>query len=91
MNVSRDAKAPIGLVSVVREGVTDLELLADETGTTRLQLRHGGRYVQNLYGVGVRVGGDPHLAVTLGLGVRLFELRRVTLDLDATVGWLWRP
>ncbi|MCA9574884.1 MAG: hypothetical protein KC668_05585 [Myxococcales bacterium] len=91
VNISKDAAAPIGLVSVVRNGRTSIDAWGSESGMLVVNLTHGGRLVHNLYGVGARVGPrGPRLLVFTGLGVRLVSTRHAQLDLDALLGWMLR-
>jgi hypothetical protein len=83
VNVSRRARAPIGALSIVREGRTTLDAWATENGTLLAGVSHGGEIVHNIYGAGARVGSKgPRAVFTLGLGGRLFNDRLFTLDFD---------
>jgi hypothetical protein len=83
VNVSRRAVAPVGIVSIVREGRTTVDAWATENGTLLAGVSHGGDYVHNIYGVGARVGpAGTRLVYTLGIGARLFSQRLLKLDFD---------
>ena len=68
--------------TVVRNGRTDVEVWAETTGLGGVALRHGGRYVHNVYAIGFTPdGGDTPL---LGLGIGFHRpLGGMMLDLDA--------
>lgn len=84
VNVSRRARAPIGVLSIVREGRTTIDAWASENLTLLAGVSHGGKVVHNVYGAGMRVGSEgQRAAFTLGIGARLLDDRRFTLDLDA--------
>jgi hypothetical protein len=83
VNVSRRARVPIGVLSIVREGRTTLDAWATENGTLLAGVSHGGEIMHNIYGAGARVGSKgPRAVFTLGLGGRLFDDRLFTLDFD---------
>jgi len=84
VNVSRRAKAPIGFISIVREGRTTLDAWVSENGTLLSGVTHGGDYVHNLYAVGFRFGpSGTRVGHAHGIGVRLFRRPWLSLDLDA--------
>jgi hypothetical protein len=83
VNVSRRARVPIGVLSIVREGRTTIDAWASENGTLLAGVSHGGEVIHNIYGAGARVGSKgPRAVFTLGLGGRLFNDRLFTLDFD---------
>lgn len=82
-NYARSSKASIGIVSIVRDGRTSLELWTSENGTSMLGLRHGSDRVHNTFAGGFRFGpGGTRLATVFGIGVRMFNFPRHTWDFD---------
>ncbi|HVZ37504.1 MAG TPA: hypothetical protein VG963_34020, partial [Polyangiaceae bacterium] len=85
VNYAERSKASIGLLSIVPHGRTSFDLTgAVESGTLIAAVTHGGEYVHNTYGLGMRTGKDgQRLAVQVGIGVRVLHLPRVHLDVEA--------
>ena len=84
-NYADRSTASIGLLSLQRHGITSLDLLgAAETGTMTVGVTHGGKYVHNSYGVGLRVGTQhTSMVVTYALGVRVASTSLLRVDIDA--------
>jgi hypothetical protein len=82
INYADRAAAPIGAVSIVRHGRTNLEASATESGLTTATVRHGGTIVHNLYGVGYRLGNGTWWSLVLGIGVHVPLAPKLDLDVD---------
>lgn len=83
INISDDSDgAQIGVLNFVRHGRTDVDAWAESTGLAAVALRHGGRYVHNIYAIGWTPDGGDTPLVGLGLGFH-HPLGGTTLDLDA--------
>ncbi|MBK7402734.1 MAG: hypothetical protein IPJ34_42535 [Myxococcales bacterium] len=88
VNVADDVDVPIGVVNVVRKGHTTFDLWSHESGYIALGIVHGGRYVHNVFGVGMQPSFDGSSALpglVYGLGLRAHHDARYTLDIDALV------
>lgn len=72
----------IGALNFVRNGRTDVDAWAESSGFVALAVRHGGRYVHNVYAVGWTPEADDTPLLGLGLGVHR-DYGGTTLDLDA--------
>jgi len=85
LNVAEDADAAVGLVSVLWHGRTQLDTWSGDTGLAMVGIKHGGKRVHNIYGVGVthRDGLGVVFATALGIGLRLVDQGGWFLDLDA--------
>jgi hypothetical protein len=81
---------PVGVVSVVRHGRTSVDGWATETGIGMVGVRHGGRVMHNVYGVGYRVGEIAGWSFALGLGGRVDLAPKLHLDVEATAYWIQR-
>lgn len=92
VNVAAKSQVPVGMVSIVRKGRTDLDLWGpNETGILLAGVRHGGTRVHNLYYAGTRVGSaGSRAAMALGIGIRALETKRLRLDIDAVSQFLYR-
>ena len=83
INISDESDgAQIGALNFVRHGRTDIDAWAESNGLAAIGLRHGGRYVHNVYAVGVTPDGGKTPLLGLGIGVHR-PLGGMTLDLDA--------
>lgn len=90
-NYAERNRAPVGLVSIVRGGRTDLDIWGSEHGTIMLGISHGGERVHNLYYVGARTGSaGQRFVAALGIGVRAAEYRRFRLDVDSVSQYIYR-
>lgn len=69
INIASDSDgAQIGALNFVRNGRTDLDAWVETSGLGALALRHGGRYVHNVYAVGFTPDGGDTPILGLGLG-----------------------
>ncbi len=83
INIARNSDASIGLINVITEGRTHVDLWQAESGYGQIALKHGGRYLHNLYGVGYRPWGPcPEWSVLLGIGGHSPVGKRLFVDTD---------
>jgi hypothetical protein len=83
INIADDSDgAQIGVLNFVRHGRTDLDAWAETNGLGAIALRHGGRYMHNIYAVGWTPDAGDTPLLGLGLGVHR-PVGGMTLDLDA--------
>lgn len=83
VNVSTRARAPIGVVSIVRDGRTTFDSWISENGTILGGVTHGGDVVHNIYAAGARVGDlGTRLVYALGIGARVFDGALLKLEID---------
>lgn len=89
-NTAQDADAPIGLVNVLWKGRTHVDLWATDFGLFAVGIEHGGRYLHNIYGLGgTERKGHTVLSPVFGVGGRVVQAPRWTVDLDALSHWLF--
>lgn len=82
VNIARDSDVSLGIINVIYEGRTHVDIWQSSTGFTEFALKHGGRKFHYIYGGGVRPQGPcPEWALTLGAGGH-FELSN-SLFVDA--------
>ena len=85
LNYARASTGSIGLVSIVPEGFTDVEIFASEEGLTLAGLRHGTERIYNVYYAGSRLTADgADFAYGLGLGWRRPLAPSWELNIDLT-------
>lgn len=64
--------ASIGVISIVRKGLTEVDVWGESIGTAHVMLRHGTRYLYSLYGLGSKAPGDSSVQMYgLGFGGRV--------------------
>jgi len=81
---------PVGVVSVVRHGRTSVDGWATESGIAMAGVRHGGRVIHNVYGVGFRGTAPSGWSFALGLGARLPLLPKLHVDFETIAYWVQR-
>ena len=91
-NYADSSDASVGVVSIVRRGRTSVDLSgAIESGVLMAGITHGGKYVHNVYGVGLRTDEQgQRLALQYGIGVRVYSGRWLRVDVDAISTHLFR-
>jgi hypothetical protein len=90
INVAPESDASLGLLNVIWRGRTHLSAWADETGTAHLTIKHGGRYLHNLYDVAYRLSGSEYaLQLGLGLGGHFPLAARLSADVDLLGAWVF--
>jgi uncharacterized protein YjbI with pentapeptide repeats len=88
-NTAEDADAAIGLVNVLWKGRAHLDVWGTDFGVLAVGVEHGGRYLHNIYGFGVTRRNDGVVfSPVFGLGGRLVQTRKWTVDLDLVAYWL---
>lgn len=84
LNIADSSDYPIGLINLVKNGRKSMAVEVDETGTTSVVFRSGGRVLYGVLGVGYRFGNDPFdYALEGGLGARLVDKDRFSLAIEA--------
>jgi hypothetical protein len=88
VNYADTSDYPIGVVSIVRNGRTTADAWVTETGMGMAGVRHGGRVLYNIYGVGARGFSPTAWAMALGIGGRAELAPKLHLDLEAIAYWV---
>jgi len=84
LNVADSSDYPIGLINLIKNGYRSVAMEVDETGTTSVVFRSGGRVLYGLLGVGYRFDSDPYdYALEGGVGARILDNDRFTLAIEA--------
>jgi hypothetical protein len=81
---------PVGVVSVVRHGRTSADGWVTESGMAMAGVRHGGRVIHNVYGVGVHGPAPTVWSFALGLGFRVELASKLHVDFETIAYWLQR-
>lgn len=85
VNVADSSDYPIGFLNLVRKGEKSIGITTDETLTTILSFRSGGKYLYGILGVGYNFKNkDEVYAFEAGLGAHLFQSRIFRLNTELT-------
>jgi hypothetical protein len=83
INYALDSDASFGLINIIPRGRTHVSAWGDETGTVHVSLKHGTKYLHNIYDIAYRVTGEDYaLQWGFGLGGHVPLAERVFVDLD---------
>ena len=86
VNIAKDSEVSIGLVNVIYEGRTHVDIAQASTGFVEAALKHGGRRFHSIYGGGLRPYGPcPEWSVMLGAGGHFPIGDRLFVDTDLLV------
>jgi hypothetical protein len=80
---------PVGVVSIVRQGRTSADGWVTESGIGMAGVRHGGRVIHNVYGVGFHAS-PATWSFALGIGARVELASKLHVDFETIAYWLQR-
>lgn len=84
INIADSSDCPIGIVNIVQHGEKSLGITIDETGTSVLALRSGGKRLYGILGVGGNLRlNRPLYALEAGLGAHFPVVPHFRLNLEA--------
>ncbi len=84
INIAEHSDYPIGLVNIVKNGEMALGVNVDESLTTMLSLRSGGKVLYGIIGLGYNYTGDDILyGVEAGLGAHLNIYKGFRINFEA--------
>lgn len=85
MNVADSSDYPIGIINLVKKGEKSISLSTDETLTTLLSFRSGGRVLYGIIGIGYNFkNSDEVYAFEAGLGAHLFQSKSFRLNAEVS-------
>ncbi|RBL88810.1 hypothetical protein DF182_19825 [Chitinophaga flava] len=85
LNIADSSDYPIGIINIVKKGEKQLSLSVDETSTTILSFKSGGRVMYGIIGVGYNFkDADTRYAIQAGIGAHVFERPRFRINVEAT-------
>ncbi|MFT5681650.1 MAG: hypothetical protein ACI8RZ_002556 [Myxococcota bacterium] len=93
VNVARTSDFSLGVVNIVLEGRTHLDVTVDELGLGTVAFKHGGAGFHYIYSLGFRPGLNGAWMPAMGLGGHR-EWRRLFIDTEVVTGQLfehWAP
>ncbi|RZK38394.1 MAG: hypothetical protein EOO90_22440 [Pedobacter sp.] len=83
INVADSSDFPIGFINIVKNGEKSIGITTDETQTTMLSFRSGGRSLYGIIGIGYNFKNtDEVYAAELGLGAHFFSSNSFSLNTE---------
>jgi hypothetical protein len=83
MNVADSSDYPIGIINLVKNGEKSISLTTDETLTTLLSFRSGGKVLYGIIGIGYNFkNSDEVYAFEAGFGAHLFQSNSFRLNAE---------
>jgi hypothetical protein len=74
INVADSSDYPLGIINIIKNGEKSIGISTDETQTTMLSFRSGGKIVYGIIGIGYNFKNEDEVyAAELGLGAHLFS------------------
>ena len=90
INIADSSDYPIGIINLIKNGEKSIGLTTDETQTTMLSFRSGGKSLYGIIGLGYNLKNvDEVYAAELGLGAHFFPSTAFSLNTElvaATLG-----
>lgn len=85
MNVADSSDYPIGIINLIKKGEKSISLSTDETLTTLLSFRSGGKVLYGIIGIGYNFkNSDEVYAFEAGLGAHLFQSNTFRLNAEVS-------
>lgn len=85
MNVADSSDYPIGIINIIKNGEKAIGLSTDETLTTLLSFRSGGKVLYGIIGLGYNFNNsDEVYAFEAGLGAHFFSSKSFRLNAEIT-------
>ncbi|SMD00613.1 hypothetical protein [Pedobacter nyackensis] len=85
INVADSSDYPIGIINIVKNGEKSIGLTTDETLTTMLSFRSGGKVLYGIIGLGYNFkNSDEVYAFEAGLGAHFFQSNSFRLNAEIT-------
>ncbi|WP_316814923.1 hypothetical protein [Pedobacter nyackensis] len=85
INVADSSDYPIGIINLVKKGEKSISLTTDETLTTLLSFRSGGKVLYGIIGIGYNFkNSDEVYAFEAGLGAHLFQSKSFRLNAEVS-------
>jgi hypothetical protein len=82
VNLAPDADLSLGVLNVLWEGRTHVDVWGGDTGFVHAAVKHGGQFFHNIYALGVRPGDETSWSLGLGFGLHFDVGEAYYLDID---------
>lgn len=84
INISKYSSYTLGLINIIQNGRTHIDLSVAETGFAHVTLKHGGKYFHNIVSVGFRPFDKIAWSLSLGFGGHFDITSNFFIDVDLT-------
>jgi len=85
INIAETSDSPIGIINIIKNGEKSIAATIDETQTSMLTFRSGGKNMYGIIGVGYNLKNkDEVYAFEAGLGAHFFKSRYFRLNMELT-------
>lgn len=83
INVADSSDYPVGIVNIIKNGEKSIGISIDETQTTMLSFRSGGKSLYGIIGLGYNFKNEDEVyAAELGLGAHFFNSNQFSLNAE---------
>lgn len=85
INVAETSDSPIGIINIIKNGEKSITVTIDETQTSMLTFRSGGKNLYGIIGAGYNFKNEDEVyAFEVGLGAHFFQSRHFRLNMELT-------
>lgn len=85
INIAETSDCPIGIINIIKNGEKSIAATIDESQTSMLTFRSGGKHSYGIIGVGYNFKNtDEVYAYEVGLGVHFFQSKNFRLNMELT-------
>ncbi len=85
INIAETSDCPIGIINIIKNGEKSIAATIDESQTSMLTFRSGGKHLYGIIGVGYNFKNkDEVYAFEAGLGAHFFQTKHFRLNMELT-------
>lgn len=85
MNIAETSDCPIGIINIIKNGEKSIAATIDESQTTMLTFRSGGKHLYGIIGAGYNFKNEDEVyAFEAGFGAHFFQTKHFRLNLELT-------
>lgn len=85
INIAETSDSPIGIINIIKNGEKSIAATVDESHTTMLTFRSGGKHLYGIIGAGYNFKNEDEVyALEAGFGAHFFQTKHFRLNLELT-------
>ncbi len=85
INIAETSDCPIGIINIIKNGEKSIAVTIDESQTSMLTFRSGGKYLYGIIGAGYNFKNkDEVYAFEAGFGAHFFQSKHFRLNMELT-------